>query len=184
MHAVPEDGLVEPLPADFGSQRLHHLARRALLALAVLAAATVAIAVLLGAGSPAFLVVEAVAVAGAVAGYRILSPKRPGRERGDKVSRLLAGLTDDSWRVLGDVCTGVRSVDHVVVGPAGIFTVKVIGQRGIERSKRTDRGLISQGYAQSQWVGRAVGTQVEPLLVFSRSLVLPSASKHWSVWVV
>ena len=185
MHAVPDNDLVELLPADFGSERLHQLAKRALLALVVVAAATVGIAVLSGSGSPLFLVAEAVALAGAVAGYRILTPaKRTRLPRGDKMSRMLARLADDGWRVLSDVCTGVRTVDHVLVGPAGIFTVKVVGQRGIERSNRTDRGLISQGYAQGQWVGRAVGATVDPLLVFSRSLVLPRASQHWSVWVL
>jgi len=154
------------------------------LALAMLAAAIVGTAVLMGAGNPMFVAVEAAAVAVAVAGYRILTPKRVVPERADKVGRLLEELTCEGWRVLHDVCTGVRSVDHIAVGPAGVFTVKVMGMSGIERSDHTDRGLISQAYAQSQWVGRAVGTQVEPLLVFSRALVVPSASQHWSVWVM
>ena len=162
-------------------------ARRALLALTLLAAAIVGIAVAAGLGDPAFAAVEIAAVAVAVIGYRNPAPRRDWLKQvrsGDKVGRLLEGLADDGWRVLSDVCTGVRTVDHVVVGPAGIFTVKDIRQRGIERSNRTDRGLISQAYAQSQWVGRAVGTRVEPLLVFSGSLVLPGASQHWSVWVL
>ena len=167
--------------------RLSERARRGLLALTLLAAAAVAIAVALGVGNPAFLAVEVAAVAIAVVGYRIPAPRHDWLKQvrsGDKVGRLLEELGDDGWRVLHDVCTGVRTVDHIAVGPAGVFTVKTMHYRGIETSNRTDRGLISQAYSQSQWVGRAVGTTVEPLLVFSRALVLPRASQHWSVWVL
>jgi hypothetical protein len=49
-----------------------------------------------------------------------------GAEGEEVVGEVLEGLIADGWQVIHDVSFGRGNIDHVVVGPGGLFTVEVI----------------------------------------------------------
>src|SRR5689334_13180126 len=113
-------------------------------------------------------------------------PESPPAERclrEGKIGRLMNRLDADNWRVLDEVHTGLHTIDHVVVGPPGIFTVRTNPKRGVERAVETDRFWLSHASSLGRWVEHAVATPVQPLLVFSQALVVPSVSWQLGAWV-
>jgi hypothetical protein len=52
--------------------------------------------------------------------------------RGERVSRWLLGRLPSRWHVFHDIPVGERgaNIDHVVVGPAGVFTVNTKNRKG------------------------------------------------------
>lgn len=53
-----------------------------------------------------------------------------GAEGEEVVGRILEGLAAEGWHVIHDVSFGRGNIDHVVVGPGGIFTVETKSHRG------------------------------------------------------
>jgi hypothetical protein len=109
-------------------------------------------------------------------------PETGDSYRTTKVSRILDGL--DDWRVVHDVWTGTGYIDHVLVGPGGILTIKASRQRGFVRPLEADRALLSQAFANSKWLTQVADGAVDPLLVFSHAWVMPRAAREWGVWVL
>ena len=99
-------------------------------------------------------------------------------ERGDRgasaeehVGRLLDELADGEWRVIHDASLGRGNVDHILIGPAGVFTVETKSHPGPVRVSRVHGGTLRQAHAQQRAVESIAGVGVEPLLVFSRAWV-------------
>jgi hypothetical protein len=78
------------------------------------------------------------------------------------------------WRVFHDLDLGGENVDHLVIGPAGIFNVEVKNYSG--RVIATPKGLYNKGQRQDEVVKQAwrqshrlkeiFGVEVKPILVF------------------
>jgi hypothetical protein len=106
---------------------------------------------------------------------RYVLPLVDRRDRGatgeEQVGGLLDGLADGEWRVMHDVTLGHGNVDHVLVGPAGVFTVETKSHPGPVRVGRVHGRTLSQAQAQRRAVEQVTGVNVEPLLVFSRAWV-------------
>ncbi|WP_254431557.1 nuclease-related domain-containing protein [Meiothermus sp. PNK-Is4] len=78
------------------------------------------------------------------------------------------------WRVFHDLDLGGENVDHLVIGPAGIFNVEVKNYSG--KVIATPRGLYNKGQRQDEVVKQAwrqshrlreiFGVEVKPILVF------------------
>jgi len=99
-----------------------------------------------------------------------------------KIERLLQGargeravgaeieiLSPDGWHVLHNISLGRGDVDHVLIGPGGIYTIETKSHRGRIRIDRIERRMLQQAYAEKQLLERIIGYKVEPLLVFSQA---------------
>ena len=100
-------------------------------------------------------------------------------EIGRRLDELGAG-----WVCLHDVATGRGNIDHVVIGPGGVFTVETKSHGGYIRVDRVDRRMLSQAYAQRKWVERVTGCKVEALLVFSSAYLDRVMTRRSGVLVV
>jgi hypothetical protein len=101
----------------------------------------------------------------------------------EDVGRLLQGL-GDGWFALHDLDTGRGNIDHVVVGPGGVFTIETKSHRGRIRVDRIDREWLGQAYAQRKWLERVTGRPVEALLVFSAGYLDRAPARRRGVLVL
>ena len=85
----------------------------------------------------------------------------------ERVGEIAEKLHDDGWLAIHDVATGRGNVDHILVGPAGVFTIETKSHRGPISPRSIDESMLKQAYAQSKFVERATGLKTQPLLVFS-----------------
>jgi hypothetical protein len=102
---------------------------------------------------------------------------RRGAEGERKVGAVLEGL-GPGWHVLHDVSLGRGNIDHVLVGPAGVFTIETKSHRGNFRIDHLDPHMISQAYAEKKILEKVSGLRVTPLLVFSRAFLVESPVAH------
>lgn len=164
-------------------------ARRFLAGLGALVAVTVGAGAVLGIGSPEFAAVEVLAIAVMLIADRKLSPAIERWDRGasgeEAVGKVLAALEPAGWRVIHDVSVGARgNIDHIAVGPAGLFTIETKSHAGRISAGRIDRRMLAQAYAQAKQLERMTGEEVTPLLVFSRAYLQPAVSRQRGVTVL
>jgi hypothetical protein len=103
-----------------------------------------------------------------------------GAEGEEAVGAVLESLTADGWHVIHDVSFGRGNIDHVVVGPGGVFAVETKSHAGRISLERLDPKMLSQAYAEKKTLEEHTGTEVQPLLVFSRAYLIerPSAIRQ------
>lgn len=89
------------------------------------------------------------------------------------VGRILEQLPT-GWRVFHDLDLGGENVDHLVIGPAGVFNVEVKNYSGkviatpkglYNKGKRQDE-VVKQAWRQSHKLKEILGAEVKPILVF------------------
>ncbi len=102
----------------------------------------------------------------------------------EHVGALLDRLPRDRWRVVHDVTLGRGNVDHIVIGPPGVFTIETKSHPGPIRVSRLHGGTIAQAQAQGRAIAWVTGNEVEPLVVFSRAWVDRPGSKRKGVRVL
>jgi hypothetical protein len=100
------------------------------------------------------------------------------------VGELLESLAADGWRVLHDISLGRGNIDHVLIGPAGIFTIETKSHAGRIHIDRVEQRMLSQAYAQRKSVERITQREVDALLVFSRAYLTPAVSRRRGVLVL
>lgn len=151
-------------------QTTRRLALRGLAWIAALMAAGAVALLVFGLVSIEFFVTELIVIGALLAIERLTVPKVERWDRGatgeEEIGRLLEEL-DDGWLTLHDVDTGRGNIDHVVIGPGGIFTIETKSHRGRVRVDRIERRMLGQAYAQRKWLERVTGRDVEALLVYS-----------------
>lgn len=94
-----------------------------------------------------------------------------------KVGAILDGLGPD-WHALHGVWLGRGDIDHVLVGPGGVFTVETKSHRGRIPVERVHERMLSQAYAQKKKLETVSGLDVTPLLVFSSAWLIGSVPAH------
>jgi hypothetical protein len=82
-------------------------------------------------------------------------------------------LREDGWFALHDVHLDRGNIDHVLIGPAGIFTIETKSHRGRLRVDRIARSMLKQAYAEAKLVERVTELRADPLLVFSNAYLIP-----------
>jgi hypothetical protein len=97
-----------------------------------------------------------------------------GAEGEEVVGAILEGLAADGWHVIHDVSFGRGNIDHVVVGPGGLFTVETKSSRGRIPVERIDPKMVSQAYAEKKTLETVTGMEVRSLLVFSQAYLVGS----------
>ncbi|MGA8746443.1 MAG: nuclease-related domain-containing protein [Solirubrobacterales bacterium] len=95
--------------------------------------------------------------------------------RGEEtVGAVLDGLVGEGWLAIHDISLGRGNVDHVVVGPGGIFTIETKSHRGRISVDRLDPRWLKQAYAEDKLIERISGMDVQALLVFSEAYLVGS----------
>jgi hypothetical protein len=95
-----------------------------------------------------------------------------GAEGEEVVGRVLEGLADDGWCVIHDVCFGRGNIDHIVVGPGGIFTIETKSRGGKIFLDRLEPRMAGQAYAEKKKLEEITLMEVQALLVFSRAYIV------------
>jgi Nuclease-related domain len=148
---------------------------RTLVTLGILAVATAGLGRAFGLRDWRFLVAEVALLLSMFAISRYVLPLVARRDRGasaeEHVGSLLAALPQPQWSVIHDASFGHGNVDHILIGPAGAFTVETKSHPGPVRVSRVHGATIRQAQAQRKAVELATGLSVEPMLVFSRAWV-------------
>ena len=89
----------------------------------------------------------------------------------EQVGGLLDELAGCGWRVIHDATLGRGNVDHILIGPAGVFTVETKSHPGPVRVGRVHGAHAEPGARPAQGDRAGDGREVEPLIVFSRAWV-------------
>jgi hypothetical protein len=148
---------------------------RTLVTLGILAVATAVLGRAFGLRDWRFIVAEVALLVSMFVISRYVLPLVARRDRGataeEHVGSLLAALPQPQWRVIHDASFGHGNVDHILIGPAGAFTVETKSHPGPVRVSRVHGATIRQAQAQRKAVEAATGFSVEPILVFSRAWV-------------
>jgi hypothetical protein len=95
-----------------------------------------------------------------------------GAEGEEVVGEILEGLVADGWQVIHDVSLGRGNIDHVVVGPGGLFTVETKSRRGRILLDHLDPKMLAQSYGEMKTLERITGMEIQALLVFSHAYVV------------
>ncbi len=185
--------LLDPDPTrrtagQYARATVQRLRMRTLLILGVLAVATALLGRTFGLHDPRFLASEiALLVCMFVISHFVL-PLVERHDRGaageEHVGALLAELSNMGWCVIHDATLGRGNVDHIAIGPAGLFTIETKSHPGPVRVARIHGATLAQGQAQCRLVKRATGLEAEPLLVFSRAWVDRPLARRKGVRVV
>ncbi len=148
---------------------------RTLVALGVLAVLTAILGRTLGLRDPWFLAAEVALLISMFVISRYVLPLVEQRDRGamaeEQVGALLDGLERDRWRVVHDVSLGRGNVDHIAIGPPGLFTIETKSHPGPVRATRVHGATLSQAQAQGRAIAWVTGVDAQPLVVYSRAWV-------------
>lgn len=108
-----------------------------------------------------------------------------GAEGEEVVGRILEELAGDGWCVIHDVSFGRGNIDHVVIGPGGIFTVETKSRAGRLSLDWIDPKMFAQAYAEKKALETVTGMEIQALLVFSRAyLIEPMPAKRRGVTIL
>lgn len=148
---------------------------RSLVTLGVLATATALLGRAFGLHDLRFLTAEVALLTSMFVISRYVLPLVERRDRGALAEEQVGGLLDrlprDRWRVIHDASLGRGNVDHIVIGPPGVFTIETKSHPGPVRVGRVHGATLAQAQAQGKAIGWVTGLQVQPLVVFSRAWV-------------
>ena len=174
MPFLERDPIARP-PGQYARATWRRLRMRSIVALGVLATATALLGRSFGLQDPRFLAAEVALLITMFVISRYVLPLVERRERGAVAEEHVGGLLDQlpraRWRVIHDATLGRGNVDHIVIGPPGVFTIETKSHPGPVRVGRVHGGTLAQAQAQGKAIGWVTGTDVEPLVVFSRAWV-------------
>jgi Nuclease-related domain len=160
---------------QYARATVKRLRMRTLVALGVLAVATAALGRQFGLHDARFLGSEIALLVTMFVVSRYVLPLVERHDRGatgeEHVGALLEELSQVGWHVMHDVSLGHGNVDHILIGPAGVFTVETKSHPGPVRVARVHGRTLSQAQAQRNAIEQLTGMSVEPLIVFSRAWV-------------
>jgi Nuclease-related domain len=155
-------------------ERARTMTLESLLCIAVLLAWTALSALAWGLASPRFIASEFVCYAGlALVNRRDRAIERwqKGADGERLVGGLLESLHEQGWRVLHDISFGSANIDHVAIGPGGVFTIETKSHPGRLSVDRIDPRMLKQAWAEKKRLEEITGLHVQPLLVFSRAYI-------------
>jgi Nuclease-related domain len=159
---------------------------RTIVTLGVLAVATALLGRAFGLDDRRFLGWDVLLLSGMFAISRYVLPLVERRDRGATAEEHVGSLLEQlaGWRVIHDASMGHGNVDHVLIGPAGVFTVETKSHPGPVRVAALHGATIRQAHAQRKAVEEITGLKVEPLLVYSRAWVDRPLSRRKGVRVL
>ena len=173
-HTVANDPAARA-PGQHTRAIVKRLRLRTLFALGVLAVATALLGRTFGLRDIRFLGSEVGLLVAMFVVLRYVLPLVHRHDRGatgeEQVGGLLDGLEGKGWHAIHDASLGNGNVDHILIGPAGVFTVETKSHPGPVRVARIHGATLSQAQAQRKAIARVTGMEVEPLIVYSRAWI-------------
>jgi hypothetical protein len=175
-------------PAQYGREVVLRHTARAVIALALLCGVPALLVLALDVRSLLLVPLELVAIA-----VMLVVDRRVGRDidrrirgiRGEEqVGAVLTAMSAEGWRTLHDSVLDRGNVDHIVVGPGGLFTVETKSHRGRFDVERLNESWLKQAYAQRKVLERAVDHRAKCLLVFSCAYLSQGESQQRGVVVL
>jgi hypothetical protein len=174
VHAIAHDPTARA-PGQHTRAIVRRLRLRTLVALGVLAVATALLGRTFGLRDVRFLASEVGLLVAMFVVLRYVMPLVERHDRGatgeEQVGSLLSDLEGRGWHAIHDASLGNGNVDHILIGPAGVFTVETKSHPGPVRVARIHGATIAQAQAQQRAIARVTGVQVEPLVVYSRAWI-------------
>ena len=175
-------------PAHYGREAVRRITARWIVALVALGGVPAVLSFALDVRSLLLVPLELAAIAMMLVIDRRAGPDIDRRVRGNRgeegVGEILAAMSAEGWCTLHDSVLGRGNIDHIVVGPGGLFTVETKSHRGRVDVERLDERWLKQAYAQRKIVERTVSYHAECLLVFSCAYLSRPASRHRGVLVM
>ena len=160
---------------QYARATVRRLRMRTLVWLGALAVATAVLGKTFGLHDWRFIVCEVALLASMFDIAHYVLPLVDRRDRGASAEEHVGGLLDcfcgSRWLVIHDASTGRGNVDHIVIGPAGVFTVETKSHPGPVRVGRVHGATLEQARAQRRAIEQITGLEVEPLIVYSRAWV-------------
>ncbi len=160
---------------QYARATVRRLRMRTLVALGVLAVCTALLGRAFGLHDPLFLASEMALLASMFVISRYVLPLVEQRDRGamaeEQVGALLDELPRGRWRVVHDVSLGRGNVDHIAIGPPGVFTIETKSHPGPVRAGRVHGKTLAQARAQGRAIAWVTGVEAESMIVFSRAWV-------------
>jgi Nuclease-related domain len=151
------------------------LRMRTLLALGFLAIVTGALGRAFGLRSPLFVGSELALLVSMFVVSRFVLPLVERHDRGatgeEQVGRLLDSLAAQGWRTVHDVSLQHGNVDHIAIGPAGLFAIETKSHPGPIDLQRIHGATFRQAHSHGEALERLTGERVERLIVYSRAWV-------------
>jgi hypothetical protein len=172
-HAIVHDPAARA-PGQHARAIVRRLRLRTLVALGVLAVATALLGRTFGLRNITFIGSEIGLLAAMFVVLRYVLPLVERHDRGATGEEQVGGLLDElgeGWYAIHDASLGNGNVDHILIGPAGVFTVETKSNPGPVRVARVHGATLRQAQAQRRAIERVTGMQVQPLLVYSRAWV-------------
>ena len=173
---------------QYARAAVERLRLRTLVTLGVLAVASAVLGRTLGLHSLLFLASEIALLVCMFVISRYVLPLVERRDRGatgeEQVGGILDQMADLGWSVIHDASLGRGNVDHILIGPPGIFTIETKSHPGPVRVARVHGETLRQAQAQRSAIERVTGLEVEPLVVFSRAWVDRPMARRKGVRVV
>jgi hypothetical protein len=192
VHAIAHDQTAHDPTARAPGQHTRAIVKRlrlrTLVALGVLAVATALLGRAFGLRDIRFLGSEVGLLVAMFVVLRYVMPLVERHDRGatgeEQVGSLLDGLEGKGWHAIHDASLGNGNVDHILIGPAGVFTVETKSHPGPVRVARIHGATIAQAQAQQRAIARVTGVEVEPLIVYSRAWIDRPLAKRKGVRVL
>jgi hypothetical protein len=151
------------------------LRMRTLVTLGVLAVGTALLGKTVGLHDLRFIAAEMALLISMFVISRYVLPLVERRDRGAMAEEQVGGLLDQlpraKWRVIHDATLGRGNVDHIAIGPPGVFTIETKSHPGPVRVGRVHGAILAQAQAQSRAIGWVTAAKVQPLVVYSRAWV-------------
>jgi hypothetical protein len=167
---------------------VQRLRLRTLLALGVLAVGTTYLGRTLGLHDPIFLISEITLLLAILVVSHSVLPLVERHERGatgeEQVGGLLETLASDGWRVIHEASFGHGDVDHILIGPAGVFTVETKSHPGPITVREIHGATLAQARSEQRAIERITGEPVESLIVYSRAWVDRPLARRKGVRIV
>jgi len=167
---------------------VQRLRLRTLVFLGALAIGTAYIGRTLGLHDPIFLTFELTLLLAILVVTHFVLPLLARHERGatgeEQVGRLLETLASDGWSVIHEASFGHGDVDHILIGPPGVFTVETKSHPGPIAVRQIHGATLAQARSEQRAIERITGEPVEPLIVYSRAWVDRPLSRRKGVRVV
>ena len=171
MHIVGSDPTGRTA-GQYARATVRRLRMRTLVALGVLAVATALLGRAFGLHDVRFLGSEIALLVSMFVISRYVLPLLERRDRGasaeEHVGGLLDELTSSGWRVIHDASLGRGNVDHILIGPAGVFTVETKSHPGpvrVAAGARRDAppgARAAQGDREHHGRERGAAARVQP----------------------
>jgi hypothetical protein len=185
---VPERDPTSRTAGQYARATWRRLRMRTLLTLGILATMVALVGRAFGLHDWRFIVAEVALLVSIFVVSRVVLPLLDRRDRGalaeEHVGGLLDALPRERWRVIHDATLGRGNVDHIVIGPPGVFTIETKSHPGPVRVSRVHGSTLAQAQSQGKAIGWVTGFEVEPLVVFSRAWVDRPAARRKGVRVL